>query len=49
MQIKTRTPLKKLGVITTVIMKTSEANQSPLVIILFLETNGLKQVESGKE
>ena len=33
------TPLKKLGMVTRVIMKMSEANQSPIVIIFFLETN----------
>lgn len=37
MQIKTMTPLNKLEMKTTVIMKVSEANQSPIFIIFFFE------------
>lgn len=39
MQIKTMTPLNILKIITTVIRKVSEANQSPAFLIFFLETN----------
>lgn len=38
MQIKTMTPFNKLET-TTVIMKVSGANQSPIFIVFFLETD----------
>lgn len=43
------TPLKKLGMITTVIVKMSEANQSPIVIVFFLVTNSWNKWNQEKD